>query len=210
MPHKLTQCIGLEHQDLETGHLGTGAAARLENRQTRETGFQDRPGSQKRGEFWLAGRGREDAGQRMGGQPGSGRHGAAATSFFRRPTSLGETGEPTGPCRACGCPEGPDLRHAELEKPDLETGLIIVCRWSVLAVRLVWSGLSWPCGRSRGGYRISLRGGRPVMNWCLNAIEWCIWNGVAPSQWWALGVRPVPAPEVRCWVDGEGAVAAGD
>ena len=26
-------------------------------------------------------------------------------------------------------------------------------------------------GMCRGGYRISPRGGRPVMDWCLNAIE---------------------------------------
>ena len=55
-----------------------GAAAQLENRQTRETGFQDRSGRQRRGEVRQRtggrgrGRGREDEGQRMGGQPGSG------------------------------------------------------------------------------------------------------------------------------------------
>ena len=29
------------------------------------------------------------------------------------------------------------------------------------------------------------RGGRPVMNWYLNGIEWYILNGASPSQGWA-------------------------
>ena len=44
----------------------------------------------------------------------------------------------------------------------------------------------------RGGYRISPRGGRLVMNWCLNAIEWYIFNGESPSQGWAPAPAPIP------------------
>ena len=42
----------------------------------------------------------------------------------------------------------------------------------------------------RGGYRISLRGGHPVMEWCLNAVEWCILNGASPSQRWVRAPAP--------------------
>ena len=46
-------------------------------------------------------------------------------------------------------------------------------------------------GIGRGGYRIHSRGGRPVMDWCLNGIEvLSSSNGAAPFQGWA----PVPAP----------------
>ena len=44
-------------------------------------------------------------------------------------------------------------------------------------------------GMRSGGCRISPRRGRPVMDWCINAIESCIFNGETPPQEWA------PAPE---------------
>ena len=44
----------------------------------------------------------------------------------------------------------------------------------------------------RGEYRISPRGGRPVINWCLNAIEWCIMNNETPFQGWAPAPAPIP------------------
>ena len=36
--------------------------------------------------------------------------------------------------------------------------------------------------RARSGYRISHKGRRPVMDWCVNAIEWCILNSAPPSM----------------------------
>ena len=44
----------------------------------------------------------------------------------------------------------------------------------------------------RGGYRISPRGRLPGMNWCSNAIEWCILNDASPSP--SQGWAPAPAP----------------
>ena len=44
----------------------------------------------------------------------------------------------------------------------------------------------------RGRYRISPRGERPVMDWCLNAVKWCILNGDPSSRGWAPA--PVPPP----------------
>ena len=52
-------------------------------------------------------------------------------------------------------------------------GTVMMCH-----VNLPWSLV----GGGRGGYRMFPRGGRPVMDWCLNAIEWCILNGAALCQ----------------------------
>ena len=67
-----------------------------------------------------------------------------------------------------------------------------------------------PCALciARGGCKISLRGGLPVMNWCLNAIEWCILNRASPSQWAPAStpthlIRACPlclADEINCIV----------
>ena len=73
--------------------------------------------------------------------------------------------------------------------------------WDTIMVMRWWrwggggySGGDMQCLVTRGGYRIYSRGGRPVMNWCLNAIELChILNGgnlsvpgvgIRPSAWW--------------------------
>ena len=51
---------------------------------------------------------------------------------------------------------------------------------------------------SMGGSRIYPKGGRPVMDWCLNAIGQFILNGKTPPQEWARA--PAPTPWIRAWL----------
>ena len=52
----------------------------------------------------------------------------------------------------------------------------------------------------RDEHRISPSGGRPVMDWCLNAIEKCILNGETPPQ--GLTRAPAPTPGIPAWFEG--------
>ena len=81
--------------------------------------------------------------------------------------------------------------------------------WNVSAVKEIGSARKQQENRNlfliaihhtfvRGGYRISPRGGRPVMDWCLNTFEWYILNGAPPSQ--GLAPTSAPTPWVRAYL----------
>ena len=44
-------------------------------------------------------------------------------------------------------------------------------RIQVVEIWVLISIIGFPMLVARGGYRVSPRGGRPMINWCLNAIE---------------------------------------
>ena len=56
-----------------------------------------------------------------------------------------------------------------------------ICHWSL--------GWAFCLTLSRGGCRMFPKGGRPVLDWCLNTIEWYILNGETPV--------PAPTPWIR-------------
>ena len=66
----------------------------------------------------------------------------------------------------------------------------------LIAVKRVTGYVTWcflfKWSPGRVGCRISARGGRPMMNWYLNAIERCISNGASPSQGCAPASAPTP------------------
>ena len=61
-----------------------------------------------------------------------------------------------------------DEAPAAEEEEELTLAYVAVCDEILLAVKVGGSG-SFALSIYRGRYRISLRGGRPMINWCLNA-----------------------------------------